>query len=76
MKPIILEDWSDAEKMTKEEVEKMTRETLERAFKNKKDACTVCGNTLVYASYYDEGYVDLYVCEIKNFGEVGVNGKK
>jgi len=67
--PLILEDWSDAEKMTKEEVEEMIKETLERATKKKDDACTVCGNTLIYASYY-ENFVKIYVCEIKEYGEI------
>jgi hypothetical protein len=74
MKPIVLESWN-GEEMTKEEVEDMIRETLERATKKKDDACTVCGNTLIYASYHDDGHIELYVCEIKQNAEVETNGQ-
>jgi oligoribonuclease (3'-5' exoribonuclease) len=73
MKPIVLENWN-GEEMTKEEVEDMIIETLERAIKKKDDACTVCGNTLIYASAYEK-FVKIYVCEIKEYAEVETNGQ-
>jgi len=74
MKPIVLENWN-GEEMTKEEVEDMIRDALEIAEKKKDNACVVCGNTLVYASYYDDGHIELYVCEIKQNAEVETNGQ-